>query len=229
VKKGALVEFLSGFGTSVPNVVLFQYNPETLRHAWSQPLSASAQPGQSGSNPFAVPGVPGETFSFSLSMDVTDQLADPDPTVREGARSFGIYTRLAALEMLLYPTVGSDLTSAGSGAASGGGTKRPTPTAKVPTVLFVWGTGRIVPVRVTSLTITEKLYDEDLNPTHADAQIELRVLTPAELKSVTGMLGQIATAAYKYSQGQREARAAANLGDAARAVIGMLGDKNLLG
>jgi hypothetical protein len=228
MKKGALVEFMSAFGTSVPNVVIFQFNPETLRHTWSQPAPTSARPGQSGSNPFAVAGVPGETFSFSLSMDVTDQLADPDPAVQEDARRFGIYARLAALEMLLYPTTAGDLTTGGSGGASGG-EKRPTPTAKVPTVLFVWGTGRIVPVRVTSLTITEKLYDEDLNPTHADAQLELRVLTPAELKSVTGILGQIATAAYEYSQGQREARATANLGNSARAVIGMLGDKNLLG
>jgi len=67
---------------------------------------------------------------------------------------------------------------------------------------------------------------DDLVATNHPERLDL---TPAELKSVTGMLGQIATAAYKYSQGQREARAAANLGDAARAVIGMLGDKNLLG
>ena len=57
-------------------------------------------------------------------------------------------------------------------------------------VLFVWGPGRIVPVRVTALSITEKLYDATLlNPTHVEAQITLRVLTQDELKYVTGPLG----------------------------------------
>ena len=53
----------------------------------------------------------------------------------------------------------------------------------MPVVLFVWGAFRIVPVRVTGLTITEKLYDEMLNPVHAEAQLQLRVLTPAELQA----------------------------------------------
>jgi hypothetical protein len=227
MKKGALVEFTTAFGASVPNVVIFQYNPETLRHTLSQAAPASGPSGQTGSNPLAVPGVPSETFSFSLAMDVTDQLADPDPTVQAAALTTGIHARLAALEMLLYPTSASDQTTGGSGSGSSGGEKRPTPAAQLPTLLFVWGTGRILPVRVTSLIITEKLYDENLNPTHADAQLELRVLTPAELQSITGTLGDIATAAYKYSQGKRELLATSNLGDAARAVIGMLGDAHL--
>ncbi len=213
MKKGALVEYMSAFEVGVPNVVIFQYNPETLRHVWSQAATAS---GQSGSNPLAVTGEPGETFSFSVSLDVTDQLADPDLAVRAMAKSFGIHPRLAALEMLLFPT------ASGPPLPASAGESRPTPSAQVPTVLFVWGAARIVPVRVTSLTITEKLYDEDLNPTHADAQIELRVLTPSELRSVSGPLGPIASGAYHYTQGLRVAGAVANLGDAARAVIGML-------
>ena len=222
MKKGALVEFMSAFDASVPNVVIFQYNPESMRHSWSQPLPSAQE--QIWANPYAVPGVPTEAFSFSLSMDVTDQFADPDPTVRLGASAFGIYPRLAALEMLLYP---SDPGLPATGA--GGGADRTTPAAQVSPVLFVWGVGRILPVRVTSLTITEKLYDEDLNPTHADAQVELRVLTPDELTSVDTALGRIAVSAYEYSQNLRKARAASNLGAAARGVIGMLGEQSLLG
>ena len=56
----------------------------------------------------------------------------------------------------------------------------------MPVTLFIWGAGRIVPVRVTGLTITEKLYDSALNPIHAEAQLTLRVLTPAELKPPAG-------------------------------------------
>jgi hypothetical protein len=231
--KGALVEMMSAFGASVPNVVIFQFNPETLRHTLSQSAAATTQPGQSGSNPLAVSGVPSETFGFSLAMDVTDQFADPDPTVKADAKRFGIYARIAALETLLYPSPPSDQPTGGStnsgSSNSSGGEKRPTPAAQLPTVLFVWGTGRILPVRVLSLTITEKLYDEDLNPTHADAQLELRVLTPAELQSLTGTLKDIATGAYAYSQKKRELFAAANLGDAGRAVIGMVKDAHLPG
>ena len=41
---------------------------------------------------------------------------------------------------------------------------RKVPVDTMPVVLFVWGLGRILPVRVTTLTLTEKLYDVSLNP-----------------------------------------------------------------
>ena len=89
-------------------------------------------------------------------------------------------------------------------------------------ILFVWGPQRIVPVRITSLAITEKLYDASLNPTHADAQITLRVLTPEEIQKMTGEVKTVAKVAYAYSQGLRQVQALANLGDAAESIIGML-------
>jgi hypothetical protein len=230
--KGALVELASAIGGSVPNVIFFQYNPESLRHTWSQPPPPIATQGQAGGNALAIPGFPGESFSFSLALDVTDQLADPDPTVRQIAAQFGIYPRIAALEMLLYPADTADQPTGGTGTSgtsgSSGSESRPTPAALLPTVLFVWGTGRILPVRVTSLTINETLYDAQLNPTHADASLELRVLTPDDLRSVKGQLGDFARAAYDYSKGLRVARAAANLGTAAHQLIGMLGQNHLV-
>ena len=232
--KGALVELVSAIGGSVPNVIFFQYNPESLRHTWSQPAPPVATQGQSGGNALAIPGFPGESFSFSLAMDVTDQFADPDPMVRQNAAQFGIYPRIAALEMLLYPSDSADQPTGGTGNSGGNGSgsdskeSRPTPAALLPTVLFVWGTGRIVPVRVTSLTINETLYDAQLNPTHAEAQLELRVLTPDDLRSVKGQLGDLARAAYDYSKGLRVARAAANLGGAAHQLIGMLAQNHLV-
>lgn len=208
MKKGALVEFMSAFTMSVPNVIIFQYNPETLRHTLSQATAAQAAGSKTGSSPLAVAGPPSESFSFSLSMDVTDEIA---------SQQVGIYPRLAALETLLHPVAGAPAVGSQSAA---------TP-AQLPTVLFVWGTGRILPVRLDSLTITEKLYDEELNPTHAEAQLELRVLTPSELESLSGPLAGLAKAAYTYSQRLREGLAVANLGNAARAVIGMLGDAHI--
>ena len=234
--KGAMVSFMPTFIGSLPNVVVFQFNPETITHTWT---AAPSDP-QAGKDPLAVKGIPGEQFSFSLALDSNDTIANSDANPIAGglAAASGIYPRLAALEMLQYPSgafdggllgqvsasASIDASGVGisvSGAASSA-VKKTVPPSDVPTVLFVWGLQRIVPVRVTALAITEKLYDPLLNPTHADVQITLRVLTPEELEAVKGELKSVAEVAYKYSQGLRQAHAVANLGDAAASVIGML-------
>lgn len=235
VMKGALVGFSPSFlPVPVPNVIVFQYNPETMTHTWSQPESdASARtPGTETNNPLAVKGLPGETFSFTIAMDANDEIADGSAPTAAIAEVSGVYSRLAALEMLLYPTgtsnalvgaVSAAVTSALSGADSG--PTRTVPQSVIPVTLFIWGPGRIVPVRLTALTITEKLYDVALNPTHAEAQVTLRVLTPAELtaaKSDNDVLGSLATVAYTYTLTLREALALANLANAAESIIGMI-------
>jgi hypothetical protein len=221
---------------SLPNVIVFQFNPETITHTWSSAAGLPPDP-KAGVDPMAARGVPGEQFSFSLAVDASDMIADGDanPIAAGLASASGVYTRLAALEMLQYPSgsFGGGLLGSVSASISVGGVdlsasgtasvqKADVPRSEVPTVLFVWGPQRIVPVRVTALTITEKLYDPRLNPTHADVQITLRVLTPEELVSVQGELGTVAKVAYVYSQGLRQLQAVANLGDAAASIIGML-------
>lgn len=236
--RGALVEFMPTFLIPMPNIIIFQFNPETMTHSWTQPQAASSGTSSRGggnANPLAVSGLPGESFSFTLVMDTVDMIADGSPIAEGIAKVSGVYTRLAALEMLQYPTgafggglLGSVSASVSIGGASIGGSasasaaQRPVPSMQVPTVLFVWGPGRIVPVRVTNLSITEKLYDSLLNPIHAEATIGLRVLTPDELKHVTGPLGELAKVAYTYSQGLRQALAVANLANSAESIIGML-------
>jgi hypothetical protein len=232
--KGALVSFMPTVVAAVPNVVVFQYNPETITHTWSSaPPAASA-----GQDPLAVMGVPGEQFSFTLSLDSDNTIADgnTNPVGARLAEASGVYPRLAALEMLQYPSgaftggllgtvsaAASAAAAAASTAATGSSAQaQPVPQSDVPTVLFVWGPQRIVPVRVTALTITEKLYDGLLNPTHADVQITLRVLTPQELAAVQGVMGKLSKIAYAYSQGLRQAQAVANLGENAASIIGML-------
>src|SRR5580692_1219057 len=124
----------------LPNVIIFQYNPETVTHTWTQPASAGVQ-----GNPLAVKGMPGESFSFTLVMDANDQIGEGNPL----AVASGIYSRLAALEMLLYPTgaggVAGLLGQVTAGAASaasaiGGGSSGASatvPISTVPTVLFI--------------------------------------------------------------------------------------------
>jgi hypothetical protein len=228
--RGALVEFMESFPIPIPNVIIFQYNPETMTHTWTPATTNPGTPG-STSNPLAITGDPQESFSFTLAMDSNDMIADGDALETGLATLSGVYSRIAALEMLLFPTappggglIGSVTAALGIGGASASpDPTRQVPAAQLPTVLFIWGPGRIVPVRVTTLTITEKLYDATLlNPTHVEAQVGLRVLTKEELAYVDGPLGSLAKIANTYSQGLREALALANLANAVESIIGML-------
>lgn len=228
--RGAFVQFMETFLLPLPNVIIFQYNPESIVHTWT-PAAAAAKGEED--NPLAVKGVPGESFTFTLAMDASDMIADGSPVAEGIATVSGIYTRIAALEMLQYPVtgdtglLGSVSASIGpsgiSVGAAGATANRQVPAAQLPTVLWVWGPGRILPVKVTSLSITEKLYDPILlNPTHAEASVGLQVLTPQELKFVTGPLADIARGAYTYSQGLRQALAIANLANSVESIIGIL-------
>lgn len=228
--RGALVEFMPTMLIPIPNVVVFQYNPETMIHTWTQPQAVQAAAGAVPGNPLAVTGSPGEAFGFTLAMDAQDDIADG--TAGSGlAQVSGIYSRLAALEMLIHPsssTTSSGLLGAATAALSalGGGSSskppRKVPANTLPVVLFVWGPGRIVPVRITSLTITEQLYDPLLNPIHAEAQLGLQVLTPQDLAATSDTLTTVAKVAYQYTLSLRQALAIANLVNAADSIVGML-------
>lgn len=234
--KGALISFTPSFIGVTPDVIVFQFNPESITHTWTAAGGEGASDPQAGRNPQAAKGIPGETFSFVLSMDSQDMIAngDANPIGAGIAQLSGVYTRLAALEMLQYPmsTAGTGLlgsVSASIGAAPQVANTAPAaaksdtvPRLEMPTVLFVWGPQRIVPVRLTALSISERLYDLALNPSHAEAQVTLRVLTPDELFAVGSPMGDIAKVAYIYTQGLRQVQALANLGDAAASIVGML-------
>jgi hypothetical protein len=234
--RGAFVQFMPTFLIPLPNVIIFQFNPETMTHTWEP-----AAPGVTGAgqkpNPLAVQALPKESFSFNLAMDASDTVADanlnPVALAAAGlAEGTGLHSRLSALEMMLYPSgsfnASSLLGTASAAVASsllGGSSKKKTnvPQLVMPTVLFVWGPFRIVPVRVKTLTITEKLYDSLLlNPTHAEAQVGLEVLTPDEVNALQDSLKKVAVVAYNYSLAFRQAMAVANLANAADSIIGML-------
>jgi hypothetical protein len=228
--RGALVEFSSDFPIPIPNVIVFQYNPETMTHTWTPAKTESAPSSGAKQSPFAVDGSPGEAFSFTLIMDANDMITDGGPIEQGLAQTTGIYSRLAALEMLLFPAappfaalVGAVSAALSNPLSSGPSPNQTVPAGSLPVALFIWGPGRIVPVHVTTLTITEKLYDSTLlNPTHAEAQIGLEVVRQEEVSFVTGPLGSLAGIALGYTQAIREALAIANLGNAVSDIIGML-------
>jgi hypothetical protein len=237
--KGALISFSPGSGglglPSLPNVIMFQINPESITHAWTEAV-APKPPSDSKIkySPLAVSGPPGESFTFTLMLDSDQQVSDAatDPVSAGIATLGGCYPQLAALELLQFPTsppaaglvgqVSAAATAAGLGTSAAASQSSAVPESQVPVVLFVWGPMRILPVRVTALSVDEKIYDTLLNPTHVEAQITLTVLTPDELAAVQGPMADMARSAYDYTQGVRQAQALANLAQSPASILGML-------
>lgn len=216
--KGALVTYQTA-GRPLPVVTVFQYNPERMTHGWHQ----SAPPGKPGvetGNPLAVRGLPEESFEFTIYLNADDDVVSGIPVLQQVAQRAGVSARLAALELMLYPVGGTGTTSAtgqllgtvSSGLGSSKGDWK-LPNATLPVALFYWNANRVVPVRVTTLSITETLYDEDLNPRHAEAQLGLRVLTPEELAAANptpGTATNLAVVAYNQTLARRRLLATAN-------------------
>ena len=95
--KGAIVSFTPTFLVPLPNVTVFQYNPESLTHTWNQPDRGASTGSTQAGNPLAVPGMPGEDFSLIVIFDSSQDIADGVPVSAQLGQVSGVYTRLAAL------------------------------------------------------------------------------------------------------------------------------------
>src|SRR5262249_18593035 len=151
------------------------------------------------------PGEPSESISFTLRIDASDQLAQSNPI----AVGSGILPVLSALELLMVPRGSLSIDLFG---LIGGSQPGQLPPGRVPGVLFFWGPFRIVPVSITSLSVTETQYDTRLNPIRAEVSVGLQVLAPSQLASDA----TISLGAYRYTQGVKEVMAALNLANAAQ-------------
>jgi hypothetical protein len=153
--------------SAVRRVIVLQYSPDTL----SRSLQVQGV-GESGdrSQALRLRSAPVETIKFDAEIDATDQLEFPDqnPAVTE----VGIFPQLAALETLIYPT-STQLSS--NNRLAHAGTLEIAP-METPLALFVWSKTRILPVRVTELSVTEEAFDPSLNPIRAKVSLGLRVL-----------------------------------------------------
>ena len=221
--------FSDDFPLPRPKVISFQFNPETMTHSWQPAKRAAEGHARQPPNPLAVTGSPEESFSFTLAMDAGehDRHRRRRRNARRDERHLGAARRTRA-PAVSRPPPGRPgrhgFRRPARASANSAPTRPPSPPDSLPTVLFVWGPGRILPVKITSLTITEKLYDPVLlNPIHADAQVGLQVLTPEELKFVSGPLAGVGQCRlHLYSQDLRQALAMANLANAVESAIGML-------
>jgi hypothetical protein len=236
VLKGALVQFSAPMPIPVPipNIILFQYNPESISRSFTAYDTQTLNKGAVGAGgETAVPVVvgdgqpfdPQETFSLSLLLDSSDALEVPE--AHPVAFVAGVADRMAALEMLLYPSSTGGALQSAAASLFGAKTKAKEAAARtnVPTVLFVWGPGRIVPVRITGFTIDETQYNQLLYPHRAKISLQMRVLTPRDFPA-DGKAGdkveyKIARFAYEFTLGQKQILALANIANTVESVIKM--------
>jgi hypothetical protein len=218
-EKGALVQLGKGLMGVVPNVIPFQYNPEKLSHTLTTWNPFEVDQTQRGSQaPTVQPFNPKESFNLTLEIDATDDLEDDNPVAKE----VGVADRLAALKKLMLPTEGlvGDLVASARTLVGKASKHAVRPT--VPVVLFVWGPGRILPVRVTRFSVEETLFSPSLYPIQATGTLGLEVLTPDVFKCQHDLTADIAVAAYNLTRLQEDTLATAHIANNVDAIRGLL-------
>jgi len=170
--KGGLVQ-IDPATARVLRVIALQYNPDTLSRTLQ--VQASGSDGGDRSQALRLKGAAIETIKLEAEIDATDRLADPDANAT--AVGLGIQPELAVLETLVHPRADALQTN---DALAASGVLEVLP-LEAPLTLFVWSRHRVVPVRVTDLSVTEEAFDVALNPIRAKVSLGLRVLSVDDL------------------------------------------------
>lgn len=170
--KGGLVQVDPSSG-KVLRVIALQYNPDSVTRTVQ--VQASGGEGGDRSEALRLKGAGIETIKLEAEIDATDRLAEPGGN--PDAVQLGIHPELAALEALVHPR--ADALQQNDALASAGVLE--VLPLEAPLTLFVWSKQRIVPVRVTDLSVTEEAFDAALNPIRAKVTIGLRVLSVDDL------------------------------------------------
>jgi hypothetical protein len=246
--KGAVIQFSAPMLIPIPNIIVFQYNPEMMSRAFTPwaPLQRGVEASADGTTlqrrgldltqvqALAQPFDPQETITLALELDATDALEHPE--THPVATIAGVADRLAALQMLLYPgeDSGPSLSlsvglSLGAGGLSGliSAESATLERKEVPIVLFFFGPGLIVPVRLTSFSIEEQQFSPLLYPIRAKVSVSMRVLDEDDLVNTAGLGGNgavvdLAKGCYVFTKTQRKALALANLANSVESIVGML-------
>lgn len=223
--RGALVEYGSDFLGPLPNIVIFQFNPEQISRTINIPARNSGGSRAARTpEPRGASRPPTETFTLNAHFSAADDLGRGG-VLSVVPRLAGIGPQLAALEKMVYPTnmLGGLLGAAvdAIGDALGGDEEeeptRPTPREQLPRILFIWGPWRVLPVQIQSLSITEQKFDFVLNPVQAEVQLGLAVTNFG--RNTTDKLGK---GALDYTKGVKEVQAALNLVKAAELALDII-------
>lgn len=229
--KGALVEYGSDVLGPIPNIVVFQFNPEEISRSFNMPRETAGsddpeearetEPNQSSAQPV-------ETFNITAHFSAADDLGKGG-AVSAIPRVFGIGPQLAALEKMAYPKVGilsgalgAAIDAVGDALGLGGdeeAPEQPVPRVETPKILFIWGPSRILPVRIRSLSITEQKFDPLLNPVQAQVEIGLGVMTYPDGVEIDDDIGK---GALKYTDTVKEVQTLLNLAKAVELAVDII-------
>ena len=214
--RGALIEYGTDLIGPIPNVVIFQFNPESLTRALQVPPrptgATQRETSQAGEKTF-------EKISFKAHFSAAN-LLDEDKVL---ARMFGIGPQLAALEKMVLPSakiaglLGAVIDKIAGAAAPPAPPAQPIPREKYPRILFIWGPTRVLPVTIDSMTIAEQEYDFLLNPVRAEVDITLSVIAIDQCSDDV-----LAKGALQYSTIAKEAMAIANLANTAEQIFELI-------
>jgi hypothetical protein len=226
--RGALVEYGTDVLGPLPNIVVFQFNPEqitrTLNLARRQGSAAPEQEARQR-EPNQVAAPPTETFQINAHFSAADDLGKGG-ALSVVPRLFGIGPQLVALERMVYPSggllsglIGAAIDAIGD-ALGGGGDSAPTralPREQAPRILFIWGPARVLPVEIRSMSITEQKFDPFLNPVQAEVQIGMAVASfPPDTDDKVGQ------GALTYTQTVKDAQALLNLAKAIELAVDII-------
>jgi hypothetical protein len=216
--RGALIEYGTDLIGPIPNVVIFQFNPESMTRSFR-----SQRPATGANREQAQAGTPPtESITLKAHFSAADLLKDEKVL----AKAFGIGPQLAALEKMVQPSalisgaIGAVIDAVGDLLGGGGGDEAPTqpiPRQSQPKIIFIWGITRVLPVSITSLRIAEVEYDYLLNPIRAEVDLDLDVNAPDPCSD-----DWLAKGALTYSTAAKEAQAIANLANTAEQIVELI-------
>lgn len=184
-KSGAFAAYEPEEPDTLSRFIPFRFNPETLSRQIAIEQGQRGGGGQSGGGQSsgtsneeqgsdANSGTLKETFTVLLRFDLVERHQSSSNLPVE----LGVSPEIAALEELMYPAESpSEQPSDGSEPLR--------PRAKRPTVLFIWGEKRVLPVQITDMTINETLFNNRLYPIRAEVEVSLQVLAEADARDNT--------------------------------------------
>lgn len=216
--RGALVQYSGGPIGPIPNIVIFQFNPETLTRNLQIPQrptgATQRETTQAGEKTF-------EKISFKAHFSAANMLDEGKVL----AELFGIGPQLCALEKMVLPSakiaglIGAAIDAVGDalGLGKDAGDEapaQPIPRESYPRILFIWGLTRILPVTIDSMSISELDYDALLNPLRAEVDLALSVIAIDDCSD--DVLGR---GALEFTTIAKEAMAIANLANTAEQIV----------
>jgi hypothetical protein len=180
--RAAFIAYEPGGYPDNRRVIPFRFNPEGLSRSIAveggqRPAGVEsgrgAAPPPSGEGPAeAAAASLKESFTIHIRLDFADRLEVLN-TLDEG---YGIAPEISAIEELMHP-------ARSDAEANSDGTEAVRASSPRPTVLLVWGKGRVLPVRIASLKVDESVHNTELYPVRAELEVALEVLGEPEALS----------------------------------------------